>query len=100
MLPRRTSRGIRTGKFCEPAVGEVAVRLQRTKIRDPQIVVAVHSYVPWTIHPSAVKAPDDRAVRSNPVNLVVIKGADPRISLGIDRDASEVVPDRANETLV
>src|SRR6266481_6187207 len=86
-------------KFRQPA-SEIARRLEGTEICDPHVVFTINRRVPRAVHTTAAEMPDLHAVRPNRIDHTVTLRSDPRVSVGIERQAPKLLSQEVQKLLL
>src|SRR6266496_5556535 len=86
-------------KFGHPA-REIARRFEGTEICDPHVVLTIDGRVPRAVYTTAAEMPDLHAVRPNRIDHTVTLRSDPRVSVGIERQAPKLLSQEPQKLLV
>src|SRR6266446_2468706 len=79
---------------------EIARRFEGTEICDPHVVFTINRRVPRAVHTTAGEMPDLHAVRPNRIDHTVTLRSDPRVSVGIERQAPKLLSKKAQKLLL
>src|SRR5207249_10739660 len=82
------------------AASDVARPSERTAICDPHVVFTINRRVPRTAHTTAAEMPDLHAVRPNRIDHTVTLRSDPRVSVGIERQAPKLLSQEVQKLLL
>src|SRR2546423_3840885 len=86
-------------KFRQPA-SKIAGRFGGTKICAPHVVFPINRRVPRAVHTTAAEMPDLHAVRPNRIDHTVTLRSDPRVSVGIERQAPKLLSQEVQKLLL
>src|SRR6266513_4005314 len=86
-------------KFRQPA-REIARRFEGTKICDPHVVLTINRRVPRAVHTTAAEMTDLHAVRPDGIDHTVTLRSDPRVSVGIERQAPKLLSQEVQKLLL
>src|SRR5207249_8305049 len=82
------------------AASDVARPSERTAICDPHVVFTINRRAPRAGHTTASEMPDLHAVRPNRIDHTVTLRSDPRVSVGIERQAPKLLSQEPQKLLL